>query len=260
MSNLWVELDDRLRRVGAGGANQKKAWFQTVTDIRESGIARIGVGRLCMLFGKSRKASYERRDFIDARERDEAVVLELVLGVWRELPGLGVHKLHWLLRQPLKTNGIKTGRDKLAALLSRHSMLVKRPKRAPKTTNSRHWLREYPNLVKEIVTSRADEVWVADITYLCVGNEFNYLFLLTGARSHKIIGDCLHRMLASDGALLALDMALGGRLDGSAGLDLPVGSERAILQLRLPADALGEQCGNKHDRAEIPTRMSSPSG
>jgi putative transposase len=189
-----------------------------VRDIRESGIARIGVGRLCKLFGKSRQAYYERRNFISAREVEEALVLDLVWGVRRELPNLGVHKLHWLLRQPLATNGIKMGRDKLAALLRRHSMLVRRPKRAPRTTDSRHWLRKYPNLVRDVVTSRADEVWVADITYICVGNDFNYLFLITDAHSHKIIGWCLHRLLASDGALLALDMALRGREDQSLGL------------------------------------------
>jgi putative transposase len=184
-----------------------------VIDLRDSGIAKMGIGRLCMLFGKSRQAYYERRDFISARELDEALVLELVAGIRRELPSLGVRKLHWLLWQPLKTNGVKMGRDKLAALLRRHAMLVRKSKRVPKTTNSRHWLRRYPNLAKEVVTVRVDEVWVADITYLCVGNDFNYLFLLTDAHSHKIIGYCLHRLLASDGALLALDMALKGRAD-----------------------------------------------
>src|SRR5690349_5899458 len=104
----------------------------------------MGVGRLCKLFGKSRQAYYERRNFISAREVEEALVLDLVWGVRRELPNLGVHKLHWLLRQPLKSNGIKMGRDKLAALLRKHSMLVRRPKRAPRTTDSRHWLRKYP--------------------------------------------------------------------------------------------------------------------
>jgi hypothetical protein len=52
------------------------------------------------------------KDFISARELDEALVLELVARIRRELPGLGVRKLHWMLCQPLKTNGVKMGRDK----------------------------------------------------------------------------------------------------------------------------------------------------
>ncbi len=97
-------------------------------------------------------------------------------------------------------------------------MLVRRARKAPRATNSQHGLRKFHNLAKEIVTTRADEVWVADITYLCVGNDFNYHFRLTDAHSHKIIRDCLHRLLASDGALLVLEMALQWHKEKLAGL------------------------------------------
>jgi transposase InsO family protein len=66
-------------------------------------------------------------------------------------------------------------------------------------------------LFKEIVPSQSEEVWVSDITYICVGNDFNYLYLITDAYSHKIVGYCLHSLLTNDGALLALDMALKSR-------------------------------------------------
>jgi hypothetical protein len=48
-------------------------------------------------------------------------------------------------------------------------------------------------------------------TYICVGNDFNYPYLITDAYSHKIVGYCLHSLLTNDGALLALDMALKSR-------------------------------------------------
>jgi hypothetical protein len=55
----------------------------------------MGIGRLCMLFGKTRQAYYKRNDFIEEKQQDEMVALELVAGIRRELPGLGVHKLYW---------------------------------------------------------------------------------------------------------------------------------------------------------------------
>lgn len=171
----------------------------------------MGIGRLCMLFGKTRQAYYERKEFFSAKLHDEMVALELVAGVRRELPGIGVQKLHWLMRQPLKTNGVKLGRDKLNELLRRHGLLIRKRKRFPQTTNSRHWYKKYPDLIKELVISKVEEVWVSDITYLCVGNDFNYLFLITDAYSHKILGYCLHHLLANDGALIALEMALKAR-------------------------------------------------
>jgi transposase InsO family protein len=171
----------------------------------------MGIGRLCMLFGKTRQAYYKRNDFIEEKQQDEMVALELVAGIRRELPGLGVHKLYWLMRQPLKTNGIKIGRDKLNDLLRRHGLLIRKRRTTPKTTYSAHWLKKYPNLFKELVVSQSEEVWVSDITYICVGNDFNYLYLITDAYSHKIVGYCLHSLLTNDGALVALDMALKGR-------------------------------------------------
>jgi transposase InsO family protein len=178
----------------------------------------MGIGRLCNLFGKSRQAYYDRNYFNEEKRKDEIVALELVVGIRRELPGLGGHKLHWLMRQPLKTHGIKLGRDKLFKLLRQHNLLIKKRKIVPKTTDSMHWLKKYPNLFKEFVISQSEEVWVSDITYICVGNDFNYLFLITDAHSHKIVGYCLHSLLTKEGALLALDMALKTRTKFLAGM------------------------------------------
>jgi transposase InsO family protein len=172
----------------------------------------MGVGRLCKLFGKSRQAYYKRNEFITETQKDEMIALELVVGIRRELPGIGVHKLHWLMREPLKTHDVKMGRDKLNTLLRKHGLLIRKRKYAPKTTNSRHWLKKYSNLFKEVVPSQSEEIWVSDITYLCVGNNFNYLYLITDAYSHKIVGYCLHPLLTNDGALIALDMALKTRI------------------------------------------------
>jgi transposase InsO family protein len=95
--------------------------------------------------------------------------------------------------------------------MRKYHLLIDRKKRSPKTTQSHHWFRRYPNLVKEFVTSESEQLWVADITYVCVGYDFNYLSLITDAHSKKIMGYCLHPYLTNEGTLKALKMAFSQR-------------------------------------------------
>ncbi len=60
------------------------------------------IGRLCMLFGKIRQAFYDKKQFLMERHQNEIQELNLVVRIRRELPGIGTHKLHWLMRNPLK--------------------------------------------------------------------------------------------------------------------------------------------------------------
>jgi putative transposase len=163
------------------------------------------------MFGKSRQAYYQKHTHL-AKERSEALrVLDLVAAVRREIPGLGSHKLYRLLGSSFRASNIKMGRDKLHKLLQDHNLLVRRKRLIPKTTNSNHWMKKYPNLIKEIEIAETERVWVCDLTYICVGSDFNYLSLITDAHSRMIVGYCLHPFLTTEGSLQALDMALKTR-------------------------------------------------
>jgi transposase InsO family protein len=73
-------------------------------------------------------------------------------------------------------------------------------------------MKKYPDLIRNIKLSRADELWVSDITYIrLVKREFGYLSLITDAYSRKIVGFCMHYNLSAYGPLQALQMALAGR-------------------------------------------------
>jgi putative transposase len=171
----------------------------------------MSIGRLCKLFGKTRQAYYQREGYFEEQHQIRIIVLELVAQLRRELPGLGTKKLYWCLREPFKTHGLKMGRDKLHEILRKSGMLIRRSRGIPKTTNSRHWMKKYPNLVQELVVAQSEQLWVADITYICVGYDFNYLSLITDAYSKKIVGYCLYPNLSAEGCHHALDMALKGR-------------------------------------------------
>ena len=179
--------------------------------MRDNRIAPLGVGRLCRLFGKSRQAFYQREQYLAEQASEGMLVLDLVAAIRREIPGLGTHKLYRLLESSLRSSGIKMGRDKLHKLLAAHNQLIRRKRLAPKTTNSNHWLKKYPNLTKDLEIMRTESVWVCDLTYICVGHDFNYLSLITDAHSRMIVGYCLHPFLTTDGCMKALEMAIGSR-------------------------------------------------
>lgn len=80
-----------------------------------------------------------------------------------------------------------------------------------KTTDSHHWLKKYPNLIKELVPSAAEQLWVSDITYIRTLQGFNYLSLITDAYSRKIMGYALFQTLEATGPLEALIMAVSER-------------------------------------------------
>ena len=79
------------------------------------------------------------------------------------------------------------------------------------TTDSRHGLPIYPNLVAGLVVTRIDQLWVADITYIRLQREFIYLAVLLDAFSRRCLGWALRRSLEAALALEALRMALRRR-------------------------------------------------
>jgi putative transposase len=85
-------------------------------------------------------------------------------------------------------------------------------KRYTVTTNSKHWMRKYPNLIKGLVISRPEQLWVADITYLDTAEEGNiYLHLVTDAYSKQIMGYELCNNMEATSTLKAVKMAVKNR-------------------------------------------------
>jgi putative transposase len=124
------------------------------------------------------------------------------------LPRLGTRKLYYRLNRRFKERGIKIGRDALFDFLRSEHLLVKPKRSYHKTTNSKHWLHKYPNLLKERKAVKPNEIWVSDITYIDTAEQTTYLSLITDAYSRKIVGHYLHESLHTDGVAAALQMAL----------------------------------------------------
>lgn len=144
---------------------------------------------------------------------ESAIVIEMVQQIRTSQKRVGTRKLTEMLNSPLSQHGIKMGRDKLFDLLASNNLLIrKRKRKRPNTTDSNHPFRKYPNLIKGLEITYANQLWVSDITYISLsGGRFCYLSLITDVYSRKIVGHCLYPSLKKEGPLQALKMALATR-------------------------------------------------
>lgn len=132
----------------------------------------------------------------------------------KDNPGLGCVKLYIIISTLFKETGCMPGRDAFIEILRKNGLMVHiRRRRRYKTTDSNHHYRKYPNLIKDVVPQRPDEIWVSDITYIETEEGVCYLSLITDAYSHKIVGWALGPTLETIYPLEALRMALA-TIDG----------------------------------------------
>ena len=167
--------------------------------------------KLCGLFGKSRRAIYDYQHRLQEEKFSEDIILQLVMNIRSQLPRLGTRKLHYKLQPLLKEHGITLGRDALFGLLQANRLLIRQRKRKAVTTDSRHWMRRYSNLTGHLMVERPEQLWVSDITFIRLVNQWGYLSLITDAYSRKIMGYCFRTDMKVTGCIQALQMALSNR-------------------------------------------------
>jgi putative transposase len=170
------------------------------------------LSRLCRLFGISRQSVYQAGARFAARRAELEQVKPLVLAIRMRMPRLGTRKLYHLLKDKLRAASIKLGRDALNDYLRSEQLLIRPRKSYTRTTDSKHWLRKHPNRVIDTKIERAEQVFVADITYLKTRERTHYLSLVTDAFSRRIMGYQLSSDLAAENCVKALRMAANRRI------------------------------------------------
>lgn len=99
------------------------------------------------------------------------------------------------------------GRDRFYVVLRRRGLMLPPPK--PRhTTNSNHRYHKWKNLIRGISLTAANQLWVADITYISTAEGVCYLHLITDAYSHKVIGWNLAETLKASASMEALQQAI----------------------------------------------------
>jgi putative transposase len=164
------------------------------------------VNRLCQIAGVSRAGYYRFRRRHESGQASMTLrnqIQEIALR-W---PAYGYRRVHAeLVRQ-----GWKINHKRVLRLMRSDNLLCVRRRKFLFTTDSRHSLPIYPNLVEELIITSIDQLWVADITYIRLQLEFVYLAVLLDACSRRCLGWALRRSLEAALALEALRMALRHR-------------------------------------------------
>lgn len=186
----------------------------------------IGISRICRLLGITRQAYYQHLWHLESGEIEEGLIIQQVLTIRNHHRSMGGRKLYELLQPFMHEHQIKMGRDALFDLLAAKKLLVRRRRRRVYTTNSFHWLRKYPNLIRSYTPDAPNNLWVSDITYLKTTIGFLYISFVTDVFSHKIVGHHIAPTLDAVETLEALKMALNN-LDGNL-QDLIHHSDRGI--------------------------------
>jgi len=154
---------------------------------------------VCRTLGYAHSSYYYRGPARD--EADLRAALVRLAGAW---PTYGRLRLTAMLRR----EGWRVNPKRVRRLMHELGLCVQRPKRKRRTTNSQHPHPRYPNLVEDLVVVRPDQVWVADITYVQLRQDFVYLAVLMDIFTRSIRGWRLSRNLDGDLTRTALVRAL----------------------------------------------------
>lgn len=168
----------------------------------------LSMQRICEQYGKSRQGYYDWQRRLSSIEREEVEILHHIRVFKKLLPKSGVRKLQFHLGE----KGLNIGRDRLFEVLRAHGLLVRRKRKYARSTDSKHWLKVYPDLVKGLAITQAERLLVSDITYVHTMEGFSYLHLVTDAYSKKIMGGYLSRDLSAQASQMALEQALNNRI------------------------------------------------
>ena len=191
------------------------------------------MGLLCRLFGKSWQAYYQHQDTLGKQRLREEIVVQFVREMRLLDPGMGGAKLHYMYRERFGANyEYMVGRDKMEAIISRNGLNVRIPKRRPRTTDSTHGLPTYPNLVKGLIPTRKNQLWVTDITYIPIWtNDYEYTFcylsMITDYYTKEIIAWYVSETMEAWCSVECLMMALD-TLDPEEIVDLIHHSDRGV--------------------------------
>ena len=162
--------------------------------VKLAGVSRAGFYRFAADAGPVPDPDMELRDAI------QRIALE-----W---PSYGRPRITAELRR----HGWTVNPKKVYRLMREDNLLCFRKRKFVVTTDSSHSRKVYPNLAGRMVLTGMDQLWIADITYIRLRDEFVYVAVILDAYSRRVIGWALDRTMEDQLTLSALAMALSRRV------------------------------------------------
>ena len=179
-----------------------------MTACLSQGCCSTSIERLCRLAGVSRAGYYRFWRNSAPRAHDTTVRDE----IQRLALANGRHRGYRLITFQLRQQGLEINHKRVLRLMRQDNLLCLRQRAfVPPTTDSKHGWPVVPNLARGMQLSGLDQLWVADITYIRLQEEFVYLAVILDAFSRRVIGWAIADHLEASLAVEALRMAIEAR-------------------------------------------------
>lgn len=228
-----------------------------MTPLQQGGLT---IERMCQLSGVSR-AGYYRHWAASAPRAEQTAVRDAIQRVALAQRHYGYRRISAQLRR----DGFAVNHKRVLRLMRQDNLLClrKRPF-VPVTTHSRHDWYVVANLARGMVPTGLDQLWVADITYIRLKEEFAYLAIVLDAFSRRVVGWALQTHLQASLATAALTMAIAARrpAPGSLvhhsdrGIQYACGDYTALLQAHDIQPSMS-RIGNPYDNAKAESFMKT---
>jgi putative transposase len=194
---------------------------------------------LCARYGVTRAGYYAwRRPGISRHEQEDERLSARIAGVWRASDGTyGGPRIHAALQDA----GFRVGRKRVARLMRKGGLKARSARIYRHTRGTRRFYAGIANLVSAVTTSRPDQIWVSDVTFLRTGLGWRYLAVVMDRHSRRILGWSLQGQRDLDLTLAALNHAVRRRRRSMEGLTFHSdrGSEYGAYAFRARLAALG---------------------
>lgn len=220
----------------------------------------LTVERMCALAGVNR-AGYYRQWKRSAPREEETAVRDAIQRVALANRRYGYRRIAAQLRR----NGLAANHKRVLRLMRRDNLLcLRRRPFVPVTTNSRHLWRVVPNLARGLVPTGLDQLWVADITYVRLAEEFAFLAVVLDAFSRRVVGWAMEGHLRASLATAALKMAIAARRPARGslthhsdrGVQYACGEYACLLEAH-DIQASMSRVGNPYDNAQAESFMKT---
>lgn len=141
------------------------------------------------------------RDEVTLYKILEDLEIEIIIeNIVTDNPGYGYRRV----TRALWEYGYFANHKRVLRIMRKKNLIRRRKKFKPQTTDSHHNLRKYPNLIKDLETTGPDQVWVSDITYIQLIEEYVYLAVIMDLHTRRCVGWALSRNIDSNLTLDAL--------------------------------------------------------
>ena len=175
----------------------------------------VSINSACSCLNISRSQYYDwkiRNDSLNQSDPFEIQIKDKIHQIAIEFPRYGYRRI----TKELHRRGLQINSKRVLNLMREDNLLCIKKTFVPRTTDSNHNHKVYPNLARDVEVTRINQLWVSDITYIQLPNEFIYLAVIIDVGSRRCIGWDLDRNIDTQLTLNALYKALECR----AGQDL----------------------------------------